>query len=79
MKLDYLHKQKEFILVKIKWYVDVRGNTKGIEIILLREQKTNPSKFWSFIKKLGGEDRGNLPDTVQSPMLRASVSVSQQR
>ena len=31
---------------------------------LLQEQKEDPRKFWDFIKKLGGEDKADLPDTV---------------
>ena len=31
---------------------------------LLQRQKKDPKKFWDFIKKLGGENRGSFPDTV---------------
>ena len=61
LKLDYLVKQKEFSKMVRRCK---RKHKRDRNNRLLQEQKTNPSKFWSFIKKLGGEDKGNLPDTV---------------
>ena len=61
LRLDYLSKQKEFSKTVRRCKRRYRRDRNNR---LLQEQKTNPNVFWNFIKKLGGEDKGNLPDTV---------------
>lgn len=57
LKSNYLQKQKLFskMVRKCKRRFRRDRNDK-----LLQEQKKDPKKFWDFIKKLGGENRGSF-------------------
>ena len=61
LKVNYLRKQKEFSKMVRKCK---RRYRRDRSTRLLQEQKKDPRKFWDFIKKLGGEDKADLPDTV---------------
>lgn len=61
LKLAYLEKQKCFSKM-------VRGCKRKLRKArndkLIENLGSNPRKFWTFIKNIGGSDSRNLPDTV---------------
>ena len=63
LRVDYLQKQKEFSKTVRRCK---RRHRRERNDRLLQDQRKNPKKFWEFIKNLGKESKGGLPDTVMN-------------